>query len=326
MLKAALRTLIVMWGAITLLFAVFFVLPGDRVDEVIGGSRIVSAEVRQATSEKLGLDEPIAVQYVSYMNRLVHGDLGTSFVTGRSVTDVLSQTVPASLRLAFWVVVIEVLIGIAIGVLAAVTKRTFVKVAVQFSTFVFLSFPVFVLGYLLQIAFGVFPFEHNWPEWAHFPTQGIGPDSWVLGVIPTGEQWRYLLLPVLTLSLVSTAVVIRMMRSSMLEQMSRDYIRGARAKGLSEGDVVVRHALRNALSPVVTFIGLDLVNLFGAAVVTETVFNWPGVGSQIALALSRQDAPVVLGLVIVLVIAYSAMHIVVDFIHRYLDPRIKAAT
>ena len=141
--------------------------------------------------------------------------------------------------------------------------------------------PVFVLGFVLQQIFAVQPFKRGWPEWTRLKVQGIGPDSWTFFFIPTGDQWRYLLLPAVTLACVSTALAARMMRGSMLEVMQADYMRTARAKGLKEREVIARHGLRNALIPVVTLIGIDFGTVIGSAVLTETVFNWPGLGSQI---------------------------------------------
>jgi ABC-type dipeptide/oligopeptide/nickel transport system permease component len=183
--------------------------------------------------------------------------------------------------------------------------------------------PVFVLGFLLQQAFAVQPFKHGWPEWAKLKVQGIGPDSWTFFFIPTGDQWRYLLLPALTLACVSTALAARMMRGSMLEVMGADYMRTARAKGLRERDVIARHGLRNALIPVVTLIGIDFGTVIGASVLTETVFNWPGLGSRIATAVGDRDTPVVLGLTLVVVLVYVIINLIVDLSYAWFDPRIR---
>ena len=183
--------------------------------------------------------------------------------------------------------------------------------------------PVFVLGYLLQYALGVFPFQHGWPAWSRFPVENIGPNSWTLLVVPTGAEWRHLLLPALTLASVSTALLARMARSAMLEVMGADHVRTARAKGLSETRVVLGHGLRNAAIPIVTLIGLDLGTLIGSAVLTETVFNWPGMGSAIQQAATSLDAPVVLGLTLVLVLVYLAVNLLVDLSYALFDPRIR---
>jgi len=167
------------------------------------------------------------------------------------------------------------------------------------------------------------PFKNDWPEWARLRVQGIGPDSWTLFFIPTGEQWRYLLLPAVTLASVSTALATRMMRGSMLEVLQADYMRTARSKGLRERAVVLRHGLRNALIPVITLVGIDFGTVIGAAILTETVFNWPGIGSQIANSVGARDAPVVLGLSLVVVIAYTVINLLVDLSYAWFDPRIR---
>jgi ABC-type dipeptide/oligopeptide/nickel transport system permease component len=176
---------------------------------------------------------------------------------------------------------------------------------------------------VLQQLFAVQPFKRDWPEWAQLKVQGIGPNSWTLFFIPTGEQWRYLVLPAVTLACVSTALATRMMRGSMLEVLRADYMRTARAKGLRERSVVLRHGLRNALIPVVTLIGIDFGTVIGSAVLTETVFNWPGLGSQIANAVGARDAPVVLGLSLVVVLAYALINLLVDLSYAWFDPRIR---
>jgi peptide/nickel transport system permease protein len=183
--------------------------------------------------------------------------------------------------------------------------------------------PVFVLGFLLIQITGVYAFQHNWPDWARFPTQGIGPNQWYLFVIPTAEQFQYLFQPALILASVSTAIITRLTRTTMLEAMNADHVRTARAKGLKEGQVLGKHTLRNALIPVVTFIGIDFGTLVGAAVLTETVFNWPGLGSKIATSAANEDLPVVLGLSVVVILVYGVANLLVDISYGFLDPRIR---
>ena len=180
-----------------------------------------------------------------------------------------------------------------------------------------------MLGFILQYAFAVYPNKHDWPEWMQLRTSGLGPDTWSAFFVPTGEQWRYLILPAVTLACVSTALAARMMRGSMLEVMRADYMRTARSKGLGERSVVMRHGLRNALIPVVTLIGIDFGTVIGAAILTETVFSWPGIGSQIADSVDERDLPVILGLTLVVVIAYAVINLVVDLSYAWFDPRIR---
>lgn len=315
------------WGAASLLFVLFFVIPGDPVDLIAGagGSRAVSDQVRTSIEAEYGLDRPLAAQYGDYMGRLLQGDLGRSYASGRSVATILGEALPASLRLAFWALAIEVVVGVGVGVLSAVRRRSRSDAAATLATAIIASVPVFVLGVVLQQALGVFPNTHGWPGWARLPVQGIGPDSWALWVIPIGEQWRYLVLPAIVLASVQTALIARLMRTTMLEVIRADYIRTARAKGLRERTVIVRHALPNALLPVVTLIGIDLGVLIGSAIITETVFNWPGLGSTLADAIGQRDAPVVLGGTLVLVLGYVVVNLLVDLGYGLLDPRVRGA-
>jgi ABC-type dipeptide/oligopeptide/nickel transport system permease component len=183
--------------------------------------------------------------------------------------------------------------------------------------------PVFVLGFVLQYAFAVYPNKQGWPDWTKLRTQGLGPDTWTLFFIPTGEQWRYLILPAVTLACVSTALAARMTRGSMLEVLRADYMRTARAKGLRERQVVYKHGLRNAMLPVITLLGIDFGTVIGAAVLTETVYSWPGLGSQIANSIQDRDLPVLLGLTLAVTIAFTIINLLVDLSYAWFDPRIR---
>jgi oligopeptide transport system permease protein len=312
----------VVWGAITLLFLAFFIVPGDPV-EVLAGEKSVSAQTRENLEEKFGIDKPWYVQYGKYWDRLVHGDLGESYRSGRSVNTILGDAAPASIRLAFWALVAEILIGIAVGLVSAVKRYSFIDALTTVSSTMLLAVPAFVLGYLLIYMFGVYTFQHGFPNWARLPVQGIGPNRWTLFFVPVGDQWRYLVMPVITLASVQTALVARMTRGSMLEVMRADYMRTAAAGGLTKRTILLRHGLKNAMIPVVTLIGLDLANLIGSAILTETVFNWPGIGSSIATAIAFLDAPIVLGLSLVLVMAYVLINLAVDLSYAFFDPRIR---
>jgi ABC-type dipeptide/oligopeptide/nickel transport system permease component len=310
-------------GALTLLFVLFFVIPGDPVELMSGAAgRNVPEETRHAIEEKFDLDEPVLTQYGHYWGRLLTGDLGTSYASRQPVSDILGDTLPNSVRLAIWAILIETAIGISAGVISAVKRYSFIDGLTTVLTALFSALPVFVFGFLLQQLFGVFPNQNHWPDWARLKVQGT-PDEWAFFIFPTGDGWRYLVLPAIVLASVGTALVTRMMRTTMLEVGRADYMRTAMAKGLSERQVVVRHGLRNALIPVVTLIGLDLANMIGAAILTETVFSWNGMGKQIATSITRRDAPVVLGLTMVLVIAYVVINLIVDVSYGYFDPRVR---
>jgi ABC-type dipeptide/oligopeptide/nickel transport system permease component len=322
LVKRSLQLLLVVWGSLTLIFFLFFALPGDPA-ELLSGSEKFNAEQVAKVKARYGLDDPIVVQYGNYMKRVVQWDLGTSYKDNTSVNDTLNRTAKASLRLGFWAILIEVVIGIGTGIYSAVRKYSFGDALVTISTASASAIPVYVLGLLFQQMFGVFPNQHDLPGWMQFPTNGIGPDSWFLFVIPTGDQWKYTILPAITLASVSTAVIARMTRTTMLEVEKADYMRTARAKGLNERSILMRHGLRNGLIPVITLIAIDIGTVIGVAVLTETVFNWPGIGSRIARAVGQRDFAVVLGLSIVVTLLYALANLIADIIYAYLDPRVR---
>jgi ABC-type dipeptide/oligopeptide/nickel transport system permease component len=310
--------------ALSFLFILFFLLPGDPATLLAGGGdRTVDPGVILRARARYGLDKPIVVQFLEYWKRVLQWDLGESFANGRSVNDILGEKAPRSVRLAIWSTGIEIVVGIGVGLLSAVRRYSFSDKVTTVATAAAAAVPAFVLGFILQYAFAVYPNLHDWPQWTQLKTSRLGPDSWLLFFIPTGDQWRYLILPAITLACVSTALAARMMRGSMLEVLRADYMRTARSKGLSEGKIVMRHGLRNALIPVVTLIGIDFGTVIGAAVLTETVFSWPGLGSQIADSVQDRDLPVILGLTLVVVIAYALINLLVDVSYAWFDPRIR---
>jgi ABC-type dipeptide/oligopeptide/nickel transport system permease component len=242
----------------------------------------------------------------------VKGDLGTSFQKGRAVTDILMDKFPNTVRLALSAILVEIVIGLLAGIISAVKQYTFWDVLVTLSTSILVSVPVFWLGMLLQMFFGIKLKE--WTGGAVFlPISGMGDPPDIM----------HLILPSVTLASVSTAYVARIMRSQMLEAMGQDYIRTARAKGLSERVVVFKHGLKNALIPVVTFIGLDLGALMAGAILTESVFSWPGIGREVYLAVTQRDWPVVMGGVVLVVFIVMVVNLLVDISYAILDPRIR---
>lgn len=313
------------FGALSFLFVLFFMLPGDPAQQIAGNDRSVRPDVIARIEARYGLDDPIPTQFVNYWKRTIQWDLGDSFENRRPVNEILGDKAVNSVRLGIWAIIIEVIVGIAVGLWSAIRKYSWSDRVTTVVTAGASAIPVFVLGFLLQYSFAVLPGPNkfNWPEWARLRTSGLGPDSWALFFIPTGEQWRYLALPAIALASVSTALAARMMRGSMLEVLRADYMRTARAKGLSERAVVLRHGLRNALIPVVTLIGIDFGTVIGSAVLTETVFSWPGLGSTIADSVVARDLPVLLGLTLVVVLAFSIINLIVDLSYAWFDPRIR---
>jgi oligopeptide transport system permease protein len=310
--------------ALSFLFFLFFALPGDPASLLAGGeTRVVDPGVLERINDRYGLDDPILVQFKDYWARTITWDLGESFLNRQSVNEILAEKSVNSLRLGIWAIIIEIIVGISVGILSAIRRYSLSDRLTTIVTAAASAIPVFVLGFVLQYLFAVVPNKQGWPDWARLRTSGLGPDTWTFFFIPTGEQWRYLILPAVTLACVSTALAARMTRGSMLEVLRADYMRTAKAKGLSERSVVVKHGLRNAMLPVVTLIGIDFGTVIGAAILTETTFSWPGLGSEIANAVGARDLPVLLGLSLAVVIAFALINLIVDVSYAFFDPRIR---
>ncbi|MBM3707035.1 MAG: ABC transporter permease [Actinobacteria bacterium] len=301
-LRRILQLIPVIIGVTLILFLLLYIIPEDPARLIL--QKGASPEALANLRAKLGIDKPLYVQYWRYIKNLFSGDLGTSYRYQRSVNSILAEHYPYSIKLAIAAIVIEIIIGIITGIISAVKKYSFWDMLVTVSTTIAVCVPVYWLGMILQTVFGL---RLGW-----LPMSGYGDGS-----------IKYYILPAIALASVSTAYVARMMRSTMLESLSNDYIVTAYAKGLSQFKVIGKHALKNALIPVVTLIGLDLGALMGGAILTETVFNWPGVGRTIYLAILQRDAPVVIGGTIILVGIFVLMNLVVDIIYAILDPRIR---
>lgn len=312
-LRRVLQMIPVFIGVTILLFILRApgVLPGDPVRMITGEKAISEALYRQIV-EKHGLDKPLYVQYVRYVGNLLQGDLGESYQKGRPVTEILWAKFPNTVKLALAAILIEMMFGIAAGVISAVRRYSFWDTLVTFSTSVLVAIPVFWLGMLLQILFGI-----KFREWGlpYLPISGMASDAFPTAV--------HILLPALTLASASTAYAARIMRSQLLEVMGQDYIRTAVAKGLSHRSVIAGHAMKNALIPVVTFLGLDLGIMMGGTILTEAVFNWPGIGLEMFLAIGQRDWPVVMGGVIIIVLLVMLINLIVDISYALLDPRIR---
>lgn len=325
-LRRLAQLLFTLWGGATVLFFLFFLLPENPAETLAGSQNRAPDPVVVANIEKAyGLDKPIIVQYGKYLGRIARLDFGKSYKSKESVNDIIRDRLPNSLRLAVYAITIEAVVGISFGVISARRRNSAADIMTTVAAVVISAIPVFLLAYLLKQVTGVYAFQHHWPEWARLPAIGIGPDEWVLGILPSKAQFQYVLQPSLILASVSTAVIARLMRTTFLETANADHVRTARAKGLEEGQVVRRHIMRNALIPVVTYLGIDFGTLAGAAILTETVFNWPGLGSKIAQAAQAGDLPVVLGLSLVVILIYGLANLAVDVSYGWLDPRIRSA-
>jgi ABC-type dipeptide/oligopeptide/nickel transport system permease component len=294
--RRLLLTVPVLIGASLLIYAMVYLLPGDPV-RALAGDRPLSPAVQAQIRADYNLDDPFFVQYGKYIWGLLHGNFGHDF-SGRPVLEIIGQRLPVTVKLTLVAVVFEALFGITAGILASLRRNSFFDNLVLVSTTLLVSIPVFVLGFLAQYIFG---FKLGW-----FPIAGVA------------DGWVSYLLPGLVLASLSMAYVARLTRTAMLESFSADFIRTARAKGVGRTRIILRHAFRNSLIPVVTFIGADIGSLLGGAIVTESVFNLPGLGRAIFDAVRSQQGPVVVGIVTLLVFFY-----IVDVLYAVIDPRIR---
>lgn len=285
-------------------FIVFFILsltPGDPAAIIIGEK--ATEDTINALRNELGLNDPVVIQYVRYMVNMVKGDLGTSYVTGRNVFNEVISAFPATLKLTFWATVIAVFIGIPIGVVSATKQYTLVDNISMVVALLGVSMPGFWLGLMLILLF-----------------------SLRLGWLPSGgaETALSVIMPAFTLGVASAATIARMTRSSMLEVIRQDYIRTAKAKGVNKHVIVRKHALKNALIPVVTIVGIQFGDMLGGAVLAETVFAWPGLGRMLVDSIKNKDIPMVMGCMMLATVSFSVVNLLVDIIYAFLDPRIKA--
>jgi peptide/nickel transport system permease protein len=289
----------VLLGVVFVVMLTVELIPGDAVAIMLGEHATPAAVAR--LRDHLGLDKPLLVRYVDYVGRLVRGDLGRSIQQNRPVVDELADVWPATLQLTAAALVIAAVVGVAAGVVSAVWPNSLFDGVARLGALFGLSMPVFWTGLVLIVVFAL------WLPW--LPVGGTG-------------SLAHLVLPAVTLALPSVAMVARMTRSSVLEVLREDYVRTARAKGVAERLVVAKHALRNAAIPVLTLVGLQAGQLMGGAVLTETVFSWPGLGRLMVKAIFARDYVLLQGAVLVFALAFVVINLVVDLAYGALDPRI----
>jgi oligopeptide transport system permease protein len=305
--RRLLQMILVLFGASLILFVSLFVLPGDPIGTA-AGERARDPAVRAVLEKRYGLDKPIPVQYVNYVGRVLRGDLGESFRQRRPVRDYLWDRFGATAQLALAAIVFEVLIGLTAGIVAAVFRYSFWDVLVTLTTTLAIGVPTYVGGSILQ---GIFAQKLGW-----FPRTGRGAGG-------LADTLKHIILPAFTLASVDAALVARLMRGTMLEVLRADYVRTAMAKGLSKRTVILKHVLRNSVIPVVTYLGIAFGGLMGGALITEAIFNWPGIGLALATAIQVQDNPIIIAVVTYGVAAFVIVNLIVDLTYAYLDPRIR---
>ena len=332
-LKRVLQFIPVFIGVTIILFAMKTIVPGDPISMITGGRSVpeqtrlqLEVENNMIYGDENGrpiYDEngdtipvPIWEQYIRYMDDLLHGDLGTSYQKKRPVTDIFAEKYPYTVKLAVCAICLEAVMGIGAGLVSAIKRYSFWDILVTLITSVLVAVPAFWLGMILQLTFGIWLKDLTGGA-ISLPISGAGgPNSQYM-------DWVHYILPAFTLAAVSTAYTARIMRSQLLDVMNQDYIRTAKAKGLSGRAIILHHALKNALIPVVTYIGIDFGAMMAGAILTETVFNWPGVGSEIYRAISARDWPLVMGGVTIIIVVVMVINLLVDISYAFLDPRIR---
>ncbi|HOU32079.1 MAG TPA: ABC transporter permease [Synergistaceae bacterium] len=301
-LRRLLYTIPVVWGVVTVVFILINVVPGDPARLMLGqrGDPATLAKIRS----DMGLDLPIYQQYFNFLRDVAKGDLGKSYRSNEQVTTALLERFKATFRLALWAIILAALVGITAGVISAVKQYSAFDYSAMIIAISGVSAPVFWVGLLLLLAFA---YNLNW-----IPGVGYGDGD-----------WRYLILPVITLGVRPAALLARITRSCMLEVLSQDYVRTARAKGLAERVVVGRHAFRNALIPVITILGTQISDLLSGAVLTETIFAWPGIGRLEVEALINRDFPIMRGGIIFMALIFLVANLIVDLSYGFIDPRVR---
>jgi ABC-type dipeptide/oligopeptide/nickel transport system permease component len=288
-------------GVLVVVFLLLYVAPGDPVQAMVG-ERADPATIARLRAE-LRLDDPLPAQFLHYASGVLQGDLGRSYVTNRPIVTDIAERFPRTLLLATAAMLLATICGIIIGVLAAVRPNGWFDRLALATTYLGISFPVYWIGLLLIVLFAV---TLRW-----LPASGYG------GI-------EFLILPALALGSRSIAYLARVTRSSMLEVLGADFVRTARAKGLTESGVIIRHALRNALIPVITVIGLDFGAYLTGSILTETIFSWPGIGRYVVMAISRRDLPAVQGAVLFLSVVFVLVNLITDLAYQKADPRVRA--
>jgi peptide/nickel transport system permease protein len=293
----------VIFGVLLLTFLLIHLVPGDPVEVMMGESASIAD--RETLRADLGLNQPLIQQFGSYLSKLAQGDLGSSIHTKTPIIELIKARYPATLKLAVLSLIIGLLIGIPLGIYAALKVNHWQDFVVTIVSVRFSAMPAFWLGPMLMLVFAV------WLGW--LPVSGM-------------ESNTSIILPAITLGFGLSAILTRMTRTSLLEVLNDDFIRTARAKGLSEKTVIVRHALRAALLPIITIVGLQMGSLLAGTVITETIFSWDGIGRLLVESIEKRDYPVTQACVLVVALSYVLVNLFTDMIYRFADPRVRAST
>lgn len=313
--RRLLQSLVVLLAvSVVVFFAVYTV--GDPIELLV--SPEVSEDQRNALIARLGLDQPLWQQYLSFLWRALHGDLGNSFVHGMSAVQLILQRFPATLELVIVAIMLTCILGIPLGLIAGLHRNNLVGKSIMNSSVLGFSLPNFWQGMVFILLFAV------WLGW--FPASGRGPTVNVFGVplsIFSADGWRHLTLPAVNLAIANIALILRMTASGVSEAQSQDYVRFARAKGVKPARIVHRHILRNIMIPIVTVIGMEFGSLIAYSTITETVFSWPGMGKLLIDSVYQLDRPVIVAYVMLVTLLFVLINLIVDILYAILDPRVQ---
>ena len=300
LLRRLLLLIPVLWGVATLVFLLLHFIPGDPIDLMLGDSALGTD--RETLRDQLGLNDPLIIQYIRYFGDLLQGDWGTSLFSKKPVFEEIMERVPATMELMFGAMVVTILVAMPLGLIAAVKKGTWIDQGSMIFSLLGVSIPNFWLGPMLILLFSI-----------HFD------------LLPVNERGglEHLILPALTLGTSLASILARITRSSVVETLQAEYIRTARSKGISELRILLRHALRNAFIPIVTVIGLQIGVLLSGAIITESIFDWPGLGNLLISAINSRNYPLVQGCVLFIAGSYVMVNLLIDLLYAYLDPRIR---
>ena len=314
LIRRTAQAILVLVASSIVVFLLFFVGPGpSQVARTFAGRLGTAARIAQIKHE-LHLDQPLYLQYAHWAGNLLHGNFGYDYYKGQPVRSVIAQAAPPTISLVLGAAVIWISYGVFSGIISAVKSRSLMDRTFTTAALFFYSMPIFVLGFGL---IWIFAYKLS-PITTFFPFHGYVPIT-----TNPGQWFEYLILPWLTLALVTSATYTRLTRGSMLDTLGEDYIRTARSKGMSENRVITKHALRASLTPVVTLAGLDIGTALGGAVITETLFGIPGLGWTVIQAINQQDLPIIMGIVILAAAFVVVANLIVDILYAVLDPRVR---
>jgi peptide/nickel transport system permease protein len=308
LVRRLITTLLVMLGVSFIVFMIIHLVPGDPV-RIMLGLQADQAKVEEIR-HLMGFDRPILIQYLDWLWRALQGDLGQSFITGQSVSEAVWERFPATMSLALAALLIGLLIALPAGIISALRPNSPIDYVAMFFSQVGVSIPDFWLGIMFIL---IFSLALGW----------LPPSGYISPFEDFGEWLRHLIMPAMTIGLITASIITRFVRSAMLESLHQNYVRTAHAKGIPNASVIIRHVLRNAAIPVVTIVGLQMASLLGGIIIVEIIFAWPGLGRLALDAVTRRDYPMVQGAVLLVALTFAVVNVIVDILYAYLDPRIR---